>query len=458
MSRLAELLNPAPNPASETPSMASQASQVQPLLLDGRNHRSSFSYSGSPTHTRHPSITSPGLEALADAASNTAPIPSPKQHMGGFAHSTPFQPSYSHFGSRPSSSHTTLPPPSSDYSQVQHNSAQNSNLEQCHHNSSTERRISNVGDSAARLPPIQRSPTDQHPAVSLNAPAPLNGITDYANGLIGDQASDSISPHRQEIGRQELDPPTEAPITSQIRQPSPPPPQSLPRDAIPESQSEQVEVKAEIAENPAEIPVIADQPSEREAETSAGINSSEVQSGHVAGIVKETMSPMAGENATTLPALKPKAPPNRKRAAPKKGTASSIRPAAKKRKLDRESVEGTPSAQRFGTPATSRASNTPAPKFRKQSSVTPARSSSIVNGVEDGEGSEDDTEAYCICRKPDDHTLMIACDGPCEDWFHARCVSMDSAKAKLIYKWYCMFQVLDCIPIKECSVDQAGLL
>lgn len=32
---------------------------------------------------------------------------------------------------------------------------------------------------------------------------------------------------------------------------------------------------------------------------------------------------------------------------------------------------------------------------------------------------------------------MIGCDGPCEDWFHLKCVDMTTAKTKLVQKWYC---------------------
>lgn len=199
-----------------------------------------------------------------------------------------------------------------------------------------------------------------------------------------------------------------------------------------------MEVKAENTASLLEMPKIERRPSGHEGE------GSEIVIKHpgspapkiLAGLVDGASSPMAMGNLSGTPS-KPKGPPSKKRAAPKKGTASAVRPAAKKRKLDSESIDGTPLAQRNGTPASRRASNTPAPKNRKHDSVTPARSSSVANVPEDEEGSEEDTEAYCICRKPDDHTLMIGCDGPCEDWFHVRCVSMDSVKAKLIFKWYC---------------------
>ena len=141
---------------------------------------------------------------------------------------------------------------------------------------------------------------------------------------------------------------------------------------------------------------------------------------------------------------------SRKRPAPKsdkkvekKGTASTVKkPTAKKRKLDPDSTDGTPISRRSGTPASSRASRTPAPKNRKQGSATPMQSSPPPPSTKD-DGNEDDdvdedSELFCICRKPDDHTWMIACDGGCDDWFHGRCVSMNERDGNLIDKYICM--------------------
>ena len=444
MSRLSELLNPAPTSSSETASTTMQAPPVQPLVLDGQNHRtSSISHgaSGSPTHIRHSSITSPGLEALADVASNTAPMASPTQHTTSFAHSTPYQPSYTQYGSRPSSSHATLPPYTSDltYNSPNQNAPHPSSLEQYHHQSGSERRLSNVTDPSARLPPLQQSPTAPHSTLSADARQPLNGITLYANENLPEQLKHVTSQHSG-IEQNSLHS-ANTPATSQIRQPSPEPSQPLPSTLDPETQSEQIQVKAEIAENPPELPKIGLQPNGQATEGSVTPikNAVSPTPNFQLEVEAGAASPMATDKLAPL--SKPKAPPSKKRAAPKKGTANTVKHAAKKRKLDTDSLEGTPSAQRTSTPSTRRPSNTPVPRNRKQTSITPARSSSIANGPEDEDGSEEDGEAYCICRKPDDHTLMIGCDGPCEDWFHVRCVSMDSVKAKLIFKWYCRCMV-----------------
>lgn len=158
-------------------------------------------------------------------------------------------------------------------------------------------------------------------------------------------------------------------------------------------------------------------------------------------VTNSSPGPAPSEEPSVM-APKRKGPPAKKRAAPKKGTA--VKPPAKKRKVDGDNSNGLPSGPRISTPATNRASNTPGPKGQKGTSATPTRSSSVMNGVEDGENEEeeedeDDNVLYCICRKPDDHSVMIGCDGPCGDWFHTRCVDMNSEKVDLIFKWYCEF-------------------
>jgi len=51
--------------------------------------------------------------------------------------------------------------------------------------------------------------------------------------------------------------------------------------------------------------------------------------------------------------------------------------------------------------------------------------------------SNDDGEIFCICRKGDNHTWMIACDGPCEEWFHGKCVGIRERDGELIDKYIC---------------------
>ena len=44
---------------------------------------------------------------------------------------------------------------------------------------------------------------------------------------------------------------------------------------------------------------------------------------------------------------------------------------------------------------------------------------------------------YCICRKPSNGT-MIACDGPCKEWFHIRCVKLSKRDAAKIDSFICI--------------------
>lgn len=160
--------------------------------------------------------------------------------------------------------------------------------------------------------------------------------------------------------------------------------------------------------------------------------------------VKYQPSQRASEASTRRsPSVTPRTPQSRKRPAlkpksGKKGTASAVQRSAKRRKIDGSS-DGTLSVQRSGTPVSSRASKTPAPKNRKQQSVTPDRSSSPIDPDEDDGEEDEDAALFCVCRKPDDHTVMIACDGPCQDWFHGRCVGIDEKDGNLIDKYICTF-------------------
>lgn len=212
----------------------------------------------------------------------------------------------------------------------------------------------------------------------------------------------------------------------------------------------ELEVKAETLDNPvdpiqsspnrgleAELsPRTSPKPSETAMET--------VPSQAITGLkndVKYQPSQRTSEASTRSPSVNPKTPQSRKRPVPKpksgkKGTASAVQRGAKRRKIDGSS-DGTLSVQRSGTPASSRASKTPAPKNRKQQSVTSDRSSSPIDPEEDDREEDEDAALFCVCRKPDDHTVMIACDGPCQDWFHGRCVGINEKDGNLIDKYIC---------------------
>lgn len=60
-------------------------------------------------------------------------------------------------------------------------------------------------------------------------------------------------------------------------------------------------------------------------------------------------------------------------------------------------------------------------------------------GGDDDSGSdqESDSGPYCLCRGPDNHRFMIACD-KCQDWFHGECIGMDKYTGEnLVQKYIC---------------------
>nr|POF15210.1 set1 complex component spp1 [Quercus suber] len=140
-------------------------------------------------------------------------------------------------------------------------------------------------------------------------------------------------------------------------------------------------------------------------------------------------------NEQTVPAKRP-AP-----AKTKKGTATSTKkaPAVKRRKLE-QNRSATPSSRTLKTGNLKTGSNLGTPV-----KSSPTRSAGSSTGDSDGEdededmsgGDVDDDNLYCICKKPDNGTFMIGCDGPCEDWFHGKCVNIQEKNKSLIDKFIC---------------------
>ena len=136
----------------------------------------------------------------------------------------------------------------------------------------------------------------------------------------------------------------------------------------------------------------------------------------------------------------------------KKGTAGTVKhtstPVHKKVKTsESESINVTPVFRSpSGTPASSRPSKPP-PKIIKKpspasvaSSPAPSESRLSVGSPDEDAytpNTNDDGEVFCICRRGDNHTWMIACDGACEDWFHGKCVGIAERDGELIDKYIC---------------------
>jgi COMPASS component SPP1 len=160
-------------------------------------------------------------------------------------------------------------------------------------------------------------------------------------------------------------------------------------------------------------------------------------------VLKTGLSSRASSADRSSPAtsVKPTSTKKGASAATKKGTAK--KPAPKKRNMndaDADSMDG----HRSNTPA-SRASKGPG---KKQDSVSIAGSPAPDDtkrrgkeqpGDDEDEDVEDENELFCICRRPDNHTWMIGCDGECGDWFHGKCVNIDPRDAELIDKYICEY-------------------
>ena len=419
MSNLASLLNPAPSSDSRTSAP----------VADGTAHHK---------HDRHPSLTSP-LEALAIAATSTPPVLSPTHSTTAPLVSNPgHQQSFSSSTSRPSSSHISLPMP--------HALAHPTNSFPIDHHSPTHhhigtRRLSDIASGNSReLPPLRRA----QPEDMISSATTSSGDRSATDGQepVTHNSMQRLPPLHQTVdivvdgtksGFEKL-PVDHAQDTENIV-----------HTAVPEVGDFQLDNSGSSSSIPTQLDGSGELPPNRDGSLTPKVavfmkREDSTQSLPLGG------APMADDHSiiqATHPAGSKKRPaPRAEKKIEKKGIASAIKkPTAKKRKLDADSIDGTPFSQRSGTPASSRASKTPVPRNRKQSSATPLHSSPAPGSREveenDDEDIDDESELFCICRKPDDHTWMIGCDGGCEDWFHGRCVNMNERDGNLIDKYIC---------------------
>ena len=332
-----------------------------------------------------------------------------------------------------------------------------SGLEKYHHASSDEVRNRRLSDLANGIPqtlaPLITSSSDENTKTPLPQLEPAHDDSNHwGHGQILIGSGQESSDTQQQERDQGLDRSREPRETLQV-QPEPVHPQLIPQPS--EKGLDEIQVKAEIVDsisgvlqdnpddcariNPHQEPSPRLDEPMRELVPQADADANAAVKDHPAKTEPENSAPDASIISKPTPSKKSIASKSK---IEKKGTASAVKSPAKRRKIEPDSATGTPSAYRSGTPASSRASKTPAPRNRKQNSITPARSSSIAvaNETEDDE----DAEVFCICRKPDDHTWMIACDGPCEDWFHGKCVDMNEKDGNLIDKYICEGDLSHC--------------
>jgi COMPASS component SPP1 len=78
------------------------------------------------------------------------------------------------------------------------------------------------------------------------------------------------------------------------------------------------------------------------------------------------------------------------------------------------------------------------PTTKKKDNTADGSNAGGDSGGDSDEVAEDsDSGPYCICRGPDNHRFMIACDR-CEDWFHGECINMDKYTGEnLVQRYIC---------------------
>ncbi|KAK4042516.1 Set1 complex component spp1 [Parachaetomium inaequale] len=156
-------------------------------------------------------------------------------------------------------------------------------------------------------------------------------------------------------------------------------------------------------------------------------------------------SPSEGENQASEPRHSSPIMPHSERSQPPPGsddmdhemgddgvtTSAPKTAASKKKKGTAAAVKAPPKRARPGAGA----------KKPKGGGSKKARSDAPTKHAGDaadgGNSSESDNGPYCLCRGPDDHRFMIACDR-CEDWFHGECIGMDKHTGEsLVQKYIC---------------------
>ncbi|KAI9837962.1 MAG: hypothetical protein M1819_006116 [Sarea resinae] len=317
-----------------------------------------------------------------------------------------------------------------------------SSLAQYHHGPQSPERARRQSAASRTSPPPKLAPIQSSPVTEDNQ---MDGAERTTHSE-GEQASTDKSerePTRGEDGMEDIQRTAEerepsytrdTPKTSQIRQPSP----ALPLIEEPEAPSPSVKLEPSATPRDSSpdtvvpVSVAGDRSSVRASSTEVPTPKAETQLNDESGTKKRASSKAKSATPAAKPSTK-KRPAPKSAAAAKKGTASSVKkPAPKKRKLDDESLSNTPVSKRSATPAGSRSSKTPA--NRKASAAFSDDEDEFEMPDRDG---EDESEVFCICRKPDNHTWMIGCDGGCEDWFHGKCVDIREQDGNLIDKYIC---------------------
>ncbi|EGE01997.1 protein kinase subdomain-containing protein [Trichophyton equinum CBS 127.97] len=143
------------------------------------------------------------------------------------------------------------------------------------------------------------------------------------------------------------------------------------------------------------------------------------------------------EGSSQTPALTPRKVADMKRSSVSRASSverSSPAPSLNSQPVTKKKGPSAASIKKGQPNESQSAAGSPAPEHKGPKKARLRRGK--LNSEDDDEDI-DESALFCICRKPDNHTWMIACDGGCEDWFHGRCMNIDPKDADLIDKYIC---------------------
>ncbi|KAK4157026.1 Set1 complex component spp1 [Chaetomidium leptoderma] len=116
------------------------------------------------------------------------------------------------------------------------------------------------------------------------------------------------------------------------------------------------------------------------------------------------------------------------------GNSTHPAPKSKKKKGTAATVKAPPKRAR---PSAGGAKKKSGGSKKPKTDASSKQAGGADTTADGGNSSESDNGPYCLCRGPDDHRFMIACDR-CEDWYHGECIGMDKHTGeKLVQKYIC---------------------
>ncbi|KAK3723521.1 COMPASS (complex proteins associated with Set1p) component [Vermiconidia calcicola] len=455
---LSSLLNPSPDADAQSSPPLPRKDSLPPIQYV-QSPEQQFTTSPTFTHAHHhqgsfsrpPATEQDALHALAALAGSNAPAPVQPRWYSQNSGDQAYDRRSNSFEKRPGSSGMQLPPPPPAVDRKMSSPT----LDQYHvaSRSPEQRRQSMISPAQANftLPPIQSFTGTQPDQTARPSSSHQHAIT-HAHPPSSSSHDDRSFTGGTSIAQTQLEHNIQHPAASVMAaQPAPAQFQVTTSNMSAASEnaaSSPADVKEEIlatprASSPVEAQSTPAKPSDGEAQSLKALASLKNEHGlRINSPLRESSVPMQSTEVATPEPTVPKKRPAPSRT--KKGTATTTlkkAPPAKKRKVEpKRSV--TPASQvskapklktisSKGTPANS----SPVPSTRSRS-AEPDDEQYEDEDMDEGPAGSDD-ELYCICRKPDNGTFMIGCDGTCDDWFHGKCVGIEERDKNLIDKYIC---------------------